>query len=141
MVNMSDEEYWSLSSAELFIRCRNGDDKACRVFYIRHYLIPNMIREISRILNIPIKFIPPFPIPHMFKEDPDPMPLLPIINEQKLIRILAGDPEPQPSIINISEQVKILTEFRNALYECLINYDKRIKEMLDLSKNITKERC
>src|SRR6266851_4056698 len=110
--------------AELFKECRRGNQEACRKLVILGWLWPVMARELKKLLGA-VALVPiPKPWP-----GPDPAPLLDanFLRDGDLIRIAIGDPDPQPNIISLPEQLKAAIELRSTMERVTKALDSEIK--------------
>jgi len=124
------------SSSELFRQCNDqiglgvlaGNIEACKKFNFRHYVLPNLKKELDNIYKTPVVVLP---IPFCDPRNCDPSPIdFTSLREQ----VLKGDPTPQPNKLNrfnsnslsIADQLNKMSIFKISVINLLDQLDEEI---------------
>ena len=136
--------------SEWFHRYRNlGDREAGEKMVWYGYLIPQLMKEISRFIKLDVVNVPipdwnkpqPDPSPERFGNlhDPTPTPMIDqVIGERMLGRMVMGDPSPQPSLQSPRLRLEAARALRANLKNLVADLNEEIVMMQKTTGKLTK---
>lgn len=117
---------------ELFTACKNGDKDACARLYFIYWLSPRIEHMLKKLAG-GVALIPLL-VPVPLRPDPPPEIDAGFLRERAVVKVVLGDPNPQPNIFPREVRLKTTIALRDAMMKMVESLNADIESLGEQKK-------